>query len=143
MAYPRRVDDVHVVFAIVIATILATPVGVAVYSSQTVALMAGSGVRDMFSFVSVSLRVLDADGNPINRAQVKAYSEDWFVRYPDSMMGEPGFARTDERGWVSFRIPVGNWTVLAIAGEVYESSRPGFGYFVAFRGRVLEARPSC
>jgi hypothetical protein len=71
MAYPRRVDDVHVVFAIVIATILATPVGVAVYSSQTVALMAGSGVRDMFSFVSVSLRVLDADGNPINRAQVK------------------------------------------------------------------------
>jgi hypothetical protein len=46
-------------------------------------------------------------------------------------------------GWVSFRIPVGNWTFLAIAGEVYESSRPGFGYFVAFRGRVLEARPSC
>jgi hypothetical protein len=26
----------------------------------------------MFSFVSVSLRVLDADGNPINRAQVKS-----------------------------------------------------------------------
>jgi hypothetical protein len=74
MVYPRRDDDVHVVlrYAIVIATILATPVGVAVYSSQTVALMAGSGVREMFSFVSVSLRVLDADGNPINRAQVKS-----------------------------------------------------------------------
>jgi hypothetical protein len=52
--------------------------------------MAGGGVRDMFSFVYVSLRVLDADGNPINGAQVKAYSEDWFARYPDSMMGERG-----------------------------------------------------
>jgi hypothetical protein len=99
--------------------------------------MAGGGVRDMFSFVYVSLRVLDVDGNPINGAQVKAYSEDWFARYPDSMMGEPGFALTDERGWVSFRIPVGNWTFFASAGEFYEHSRPGFGYFVVFRGRVL------
>jgi hypothetical protein len=135
-----RAGVVCKVFAIFVAAVLTVPIGVgsAVYSSQTVALMAGSGVRDMFSFVSVSLRVLDADGNPINRAQVKAYSEDWFARYPDSMMGEPGFALTDERGWVSFRIPVGNWTFFASAGEVYESSRPGFGYFVAFRGRVLE-----
>jgi hypothetical protein len=137
--YSSRVGVVCEVFAIFVAAVLTAPIGLgsAVYSSQTVAPMAGGGVRDMFSFVYVSLRVLDVDGNPINGAQVKAYSEDWFARYPDSMMGEPGFALTDERGWVSFRIPVGNWTFFASAGEFYESSRPGFGYFVVFRGRVL------
>jgi hypothetical protein len=139
MMYSSRVGVVYKVFAIFVAAVLTAPIGVgsAVYSSQTVAPMAGGGVRDMFSFVYVSLRVLDVDGNPINGAQVKAYSEDWFARYPDSMMGEPGFALTDERGWVSFRIPVGNWTFFASAGEFYEHSRPGFGYFVVFRGRVL------
>jgi hypothetical protein len=139
MMYSSRVGVVCEVFAIFVAAVLTAPIGLgsAVYSSQTVAPMAGGGVRDMFSFVYVSLRVLDVDGNPINGAQVKAYSEDWFARYPDSMMGEPGFALTDERGWVSFRIPVGNWTFFASAGEFYEHSRPGFGYFVVFRGRVL------
>jgi hypothetical protein len=134
-----RVVVVCKVFAIFVAAVLTAPIGLgsAVYSSQTVAPMAGGGVRDMFSFVYVSLRVLDVDGNPINGAQVKAYSEDWFARYPDTTRGEPGFALTDERGWVSFRIPVGNWTFFASAGEFYESSRPGFGYFVVFRGRVL------
>jgi hypothetical protein len=139
MMYSSRVGVVCEVFAIFVAAVLTAPIGLgsAVYSSQTVAPMAGGGVRDMFSFVYVSLRVLDVDGNPINGAQIKAYSEDWFARYPDSMMGEPGFALTDERGWVSFRIPVGNWTFFASAGEFYEHSRPGFGYFVVFRGRVL------
>jgi hypothetical protein len=139
MMYSSRVGVVCEVFAIFVAAVLTAPIGLgsAVYSSQTAAPMAGGGVRDMFSFVYVSLRVLDVDGNPINGAQVKAYSEDWFARYPDSMMGEPGFALTDERGWVSFRIPVGNWTFFASAGEFYEHSRPGFGYFVVFRGRVL------
>jgi hypothetical protein len=95
--------------------------------------------EDMFKFVFVSLRVLDPNGNPINRAQVKCYSEDWFIRYPDTMRGEYGFALTDEYGWVNFKIPVGNWTFFASAGEVYESSMPGLGYFVVLRNvRILE-----
>jgi hypothetical protein len=61
MMYSSRVGVVCEVFAIFVAAVLTAPIGVgsAVYSSQTVAPMAGGGVRDMFSFVSVSLMVLD------------------------------------------------------------------------------------
>jgi hypothetical protein len=50
MAYSRRVDAVHVVFAIVIATILVAPVGVAVYHSQTTS-AGGIGVVDSPQFM--------------------------------------------------------------------------------------------
>jgi hypothetical protein len=61
MMYSSRVGVVCEVFAIFVAAVLTAPIGLgsAVYSSQTVAPMAGGGVRDMFSFVYVSLRVLD------------------------------------------------------------------------------------
>jgi hypothetical protein len=60
MAYPRRVDAVHVVFAIVTAIILATPVGMAAYSSQTTS-AAGIGVVDSRQFMGRVLfdRTLD------------------------------------------------------------------------------------
>jgi hypothetical protein len=60
MAYPRRVDAVHVVFAIVTAIILATPVGMAAYSSQTTS-AAGIGVVDSPQFMGRVLfdRTLD------------------------------------------------------------------------------------
>jgi hypothetical protein len=95
--------------------------------------------KNMFNFVFISLRVLDSDENPINKAQVKCYSEDWFVRYPDTTRGECGFALTNENGWVNFKIPVGNWTFFASAGEIYESKKPGLGYFVTLRNiRISE-----
>jgi hypothetical protein len=60
MAYPRRVDAVHVVFAIVTAIILAIPVGMAAYSSQTTS-AAGIGVVDSPQFMGRVLfdRTLD------------------------------------------------------------------------------------
>ncbi|MEM3714387.1 MAG: carboxypeptidase-like regulatory domain-containing protein, partial [Nitrososphaeria archaeon] len=72
----------------------------------------------------VRLIVKDFDGSPIRNAEVRAFSEDWGISYPDY------FGYTDENGAYNFEIPIGNWSFFI--GRGWESSwlRPGEGLFI-------------
>ncbi len=78
---------------------------------------------EAFSFVDVTLSVRDYSGLPLANAEVKAFSEDWGIKYPD------WFGYTDFHGNYAIEIPTGNWSFFAGGGSSYQQSHPGQGYF--------------
>jgi hypothetical protein len=84
--------------------------------------------EDQFRFVNVTLIVRDMDGIPIKDAQVKAFSEDWGIRYPEFW-----FSYSDSDGVVTYRLPVGNWSFFAGGGSTYSQKHPGYGYFAILK----------
>ena len=78
-----------------------------------------------FKLVNVNIVVKDINGTPIEKAQVKAFSDDYGIQYPD-WLGE-----TNESGMYEFRLPVGNWSFFAGGGNKFVNDNPGRGYFVA------------
>jgi len=81
---------------------------------------------EQFKFVSVTLIVKDINGNAIKNAEVKAFSEDWSIKYPHDW---GRFNYTNESGYTSFEIPVGNWTFFVGGGNEFKWSHTGEGYF--------------
>lgn len=84
--------------------------------------------QNKFKFVSVTLVIKDFDGSPLSGAEVKAFSEDWGIRYPEFW-----FSNTDNNGVVTFDIPVGNWSFFAGGGYSYSYNHPGQGYFAMLK----------
>jgi hypothetical protein len=84
---------------------------------------ASSEQLDRFKFVTVSLYVKDVYGNPISNAEVKAFSEEWGIKYP-----KYGFQRTDNNGLTEFQLPVGIWAFFAS-----RSLEQGYGLFVVLK----------
>ena len=86
-----------------------------------------------FTIVTVTVEVQDEAGLPMQNAQVKAFSEDWGVRYPFDW---GAFYTTDQRGRAVFRLPAGDWTFFAAGGDTYKSNRAGHGLFTFLRTTV-------
>ena len=59
-------------------------------------------------FVSVTVVVKDIYGDPIYNANVRAFSEDWGVMYPDRGWGE----RSNQAGEVVLSLPKGTWSFI-------------------------------
>ncbi len=79
-----------------------------------------------FTMVTVTLVVQDEAGVLMQNALVKAFSEDWGVRYPFDW---GAFYTTDSQGRASARLPAGDWTFFAAGGDAYKWSQPGHGLF--------------
>jgi len=99
---------------------------------------------EQFKFVSVTLIVKDINGNAIKNAEVKAFSEDWSIKYPHDW---GRFNYTNESGYASFEIPVGNWTFFVGGGNEFKWSHPGEGYFTVLNvdissNSTFEIRPN-
>ena len=78
-----------------------------------------------FKFVNVTLVIEDINGVPIENAEVKAFSQDWGIRYPWRLP----FEYSDEEGIARFNLPVGNWSFFAGGGFDFSNNNPGIGYF--------------
>lgn len=86
-----------------------------------------------FTMVTVTLVVQDESGIPVQNAVVKAFSEDWGVRYPFDW---GAFYTTDSQGRAFARLPAGDWTFFAAGGDAYKWSRAGHGLFTFLRTTV-------
>jgi len=86
-----------------------------------------------FTMVTVTLVVQDEAGLPVQNAQVKAFSEDWGVRYPFDW---GTFYTTDQQGRVICRLPAGDWTFFAAGSDAYRWGRAGHGLFTLLHTTV-------
>ncbi|MBC7233808.1 MAG: PKD domain-containing protein [Chloroflexi bacterium] len=86
-----------------------------------------------FTMVTVTAVVQNETGVPVQNALVKAFSEDWGVRYPFDW---GTFYTTDQQGRVTCRLPAGDWTFFAASGDAYKWNRPGHGLFAFLRTTV-------
>ena len=85
-----------------------------------------------FKMVKVTILVRDVDGTPIEGAQVKAFSEEWGLFYPD------WFGYTNSSGMFTFEIPAGNWSFFAGGGWGYAWTHPGEACFMALVNVMVE-----
>jgi len=90
-------------------------------------------VVEEFRFVDVTLLIKDIDGKPVKDAEVKAFSEDWGLRYPKF-----GFKISDSNGIVIFHVPIGNWSFFAGGCFVYFDKKPGYGFFAIHKYRIIK-----
>jgi hypothetical protein len=81
-----------------------------------------------FEFADLTVTVLDEHGVPVPDAWVKAYSEQWGIRYPADWVV---FEWSDSAGQVQFNLPKGDWLVTAGGGYTFTWGRPGEGLFVS------------
>lgn len=86
-----------------------------------------------FTLVTVIVVVQDDTGAPVQNAAVKAFSEDWGVRYPFNWTT---FYTTDSQGRVACRLPAGDWTFFAGGGDAFRWGRPGHGLFAVQRTTI-------
>jgi hypothetical protein len=81
-----------------------------------------------FEFADLTVTVLDEHGAPVPDAWVKAYSEQWGIRYPADWVV---FEWSDSAGQVQFHLPKGDWMVMAGGGYTFMWGRPGEGLFIS------------
>ncbi len=84
------------------------------------------GGTDEFRFVRLEVVVLDEHHKPLAGTTVKLYSKDWPLVYPHG----DGFSRTSADGTCTFRVPCGDWTIVAGGGAAHRSPASGAGLFI-------------
>lgn len=83
--------------------------------------------------MSVALVARDIDDAPVKGAEVKAFSEDWGLAFP-----EYWFGRTDDSGALTLEIPAGNWSFFIGGGRSYSEMHKGQGYLAVLKGVCVE-----
>lgn len=86
--------------------------------------------RKLCTGIPVVVNVLDDQEQPVESAQVVAFSEDWGVRLP--VTGGP-FAYTGKDGTASLTLFKGQWWVFAGYGRTFAALHPGEGGFLGKR----------
>ncbi|MCX7044797.1 MAG: hypothetical protein NTX50_04815 [Candidatus Sumerlaeota bacterium] len=84
------------------------------------------GGIEEFRWVKLDIHVVDANGQPVEECQIKAYSQDWPLARPDS-----GFVKTNARGIARMEIPRGRWLIVAGGGKAYNVPASGQGLLLA------------